>query len=35
MAWTVIEHFYLFGAVAAFVVLAVTIAFADRQTKLR
>ena len=35
MAWTVIEHFYLFGAVAAFVTLAALIAFADLRTKPR
>ncbi len=35
MAWTVIEQFYLFGAVATFVTLAGLIAFADRQTRSR
>lgn len=35
MVWTVIEQFYLYGAVAAFVTLAGLIAFADRQTKPR
>jgi hypothetical protein len=35
MAWTLIEQFYLFGAVAVFVTLAGLIVYADRQTRLR